>query len=248
METFEEKFDNFIKKGEQIRKDMDFAMLDSLDDDILDWINEAQIFYHEYLKDTSLSNKLDTLFFHGRKKEFPNILSCFKAIRKDKYFMDKINGIKKIEVPAYQAKPLPEYDVFISHANKDKEDFVDKLNDSIAKLGIKIFYDKKELEWGDNWKEKILKGTKNAEFAIIVISNNFFGREWTEKELNEFLNRQNRNGQKLILPILHNISIEDLKKQYPHIADIQAIDSKHHTTDEIGLLLAKQIIKRLKNE
>lgn len=53
---------------------------------------------------------------------------------------------------------------------------------------------------------------EKAEFAIIVISENFFDREWTEKELNEFLNRQNRNGQKLILPIVHNITNEDLQK------------------------------------
>ncbi len=59
---------------------------------------------------------------------------------------------------------------------------------------------KNHFEWGDNWKERILNGTKKAEFAIIVISENFFDREWTERELSEFLNRQNRNGQKLILP------------------------------------------------
>lgn len=92
---------------------------------------------------------------------------------------------------------MPEFDVFISHANKDKENLIEELYQSLNKLGIKIFYDKESLEWGDNWKDRILNGTKKAEFAIIVISENFFDREWTERELNEFLNRQNRNGQKL---------------------------------------------------
>ena len=54
-------------------------------------------------------------------------------------------------------------------------------------MGINIFYDKESLEWGDNWKAVILNGTKKAEFAVIVISENFFDREWTEKELTEFL-------------------------------------------------------------
>lgn len=115
-------------------------------------------------------------------------------------------GVTKVEVPRYQAAELPEYDVFISYANRDKKDFVEDLYKSINKLGIKIFYDKESLEWGDNWKERILNGTKKSEFAVIVISDNFFDREWTEKELREFLNRQNRNGPKLILPILHNIT------------------------------------------
>ena len=74
------------------------------------------------------------------------------------------------------------------------EDLIEELYQSLNKLGIKIFYDKESLEWGDNWKDRILNGTKKAEFAIIVISQNFFDREWTERELNEFINRQNRNG------------------------------------------------------
>ena len=111
---------------------------------------------------------------------------------------------------------------------------------------MSIFYDKESLEWGDNWKERILDGTKKAEFAIIVISENFFDREWTEKELSEFLNRQDRNGQKLILPIVHNITNDDLRKKYPKVAGIQALDSKKYTCDQIALLFARQLIKRLK--
>lgn len=117
----------------------------------------------------------------------------------------------------------------------------------LKKLGVNIFYDKESLEWGDNWKDKILKGTQKAEFAIIVISENFFDREWTERELTEFLNRQNRNRQKVILPILHNITIEQLQEKYPSIADIQAIVSEQYNCDEIALMFAKQLIKRLKS-
>ena len=32
------------------------------------------------------------------------------------------------------------YDVFISHANKDKSDYVDELYLTLRKLGINIFY------------------------------------------------------------------------------------------------------------
>lgn len=139
-----------------------------------------------------------------------------------------------------------EYDVFISHANKDKEDLVEELYQSLKKLDINIFYDKESFEWGDNWKEKILNGTQKAKFAIIVISDNFFGREWTERELSEFLNKQNRNGQKLILPILHNITVSQLYEKYPTVADLQAIESSKYTCDQIAIMFARQLIKRLK--
>ena len=167
------------------------------------------------------------------------MVASLTSISKDRDFIDKMNGVEKVEVPKYQAKTLPEYDVFISHANQDKEELIEELYQSLQKLGISIFYDKESLEWGDNWKERILNG-------IIVISENFFDREWTERELSEFLNRQNRNGQKLILPIVHNITMQQLQEKYPNVADIQAIDSSKYNCDQIALLFAKQLIKRLK--
>lgn len=170
-----------------------------------------------------------------------------ESIKNDTEFVNEMNGVSMINIPKYRAKDVPEYDVFISHANKDKENLIEELYGSLKTLGVKIFYDKESLEWGDNWKDRILNGTKKAEFAIIVISKNFFDREWTERELSEFLNRQNRNGQKLILPILHNITVSQLQEKYPSVANIQAIDSSKYSCDQIALLFARQLIKRLKS-
>lgn len=142
----------------------------------------------------------------------------------------------------------PKYEVFISHASKDKLDYVEQLKTTLDKLNINIFYDKDSIKWGDNWKQRILDGVASSEFAIIVISENFFGREWTEKELHELLNRQNDSGQKIILPLLHNISIRQLEDKYPKVADIHAISTADHSFDEIAFLFAEQLIKRLKEE
>ena len=209
------------------------------------WMDDVQTFYSTYLRSHPLSSRIDTLLF---QRSFDELVAALTSISKDEAFIDKMNGVEKVEVPKYQAKTLPEYDVFISHANKDKEGLIDELYESLNRLGIKIFYDKESLIWGDEWKKQILNGVSKAEFAIIVISKNFFDREWTEKELTQFLNRQNKNGQKLILPILHNISMKQLKDKYPGIADIQAINSKDYTCDQIALLFANILIKRLKSE
>lgn len=207
------------------------------------WMDDVRIFRAKYLSEHPLYSSMESLLFH---RSFSRLVASLTSISKDRDFIDKMNGVEKVEVPKYQAKTLPEYDVFISHANQDKEELIEELYQSLQKLGISIFYDKESLEWGDNWKERILNGTKKAEFAIIVISENFFDREWTERELSEFLNRQNRNGQKLILPIVHNITMQQLQAKYPNVADIQAIDSSKYNCDQIALLFAKQLIKRLK--
>ena len=208
------------------------------------WMNDVQIFYENYLKTHALADRIKPLLFH---RKYSELVSCLTSISKDRKFIDKMNGIQEVAVPKYLAKGIPQYDVFISHANRDKEDFVEELYQAINKLGINIFYDKDVIDWGDNWKNKILEGTKKSEFAIIVISKNFFDREWTEKELAEFLSRQNRNGQKLILPILHNITLTQLQEQYPSVADIQAIESKKYTCDQIAIMFARQLIKSLKS-
>lgn len=209
------------------------------------WMDDVQTFYSNNLKTHPLSSRVNLLLI---QRNFDELVAALTSISNDTAFIDKMNGVEKVEVLKYKAKNLPEYDVFISHANKDKENLIEELYQSLQKLGISIFYDKESLEWGDNWKERILNGTKKAEFAIIVISENFFDREWTERELSEFLNRQNRNGQKLILPIIHNITNEQLKSKYPNVADIQVIDSSDYNCDQIALLFARQLIKRLKSD
>ena len=160
------------------------------------------------------------------------------------HYFDEQNEMNDITAVNVRSNSL--YDVFLSHASADKMGYVEELKQELEKLGINVFYDKDSIGWGDKWKDKILEGTQKAEFAIIVISENFFGREWTEKELNEFLARQNDSGQKIILPILHGITVKQLEEQYPDVADIQGISTEDYSKEQIVILFAKELIKRLK--
>lgn len=251
MADFEEQLDELLTRTKTINPPTNMASIGlnvfDYDQSREVWINDVEIFYNNYLKNHPLGGRIKTLLFHRSQNAYNDLISCLKSISNDRTFIDEMNGISTVGVPKYKAKTLPEYDIFISHANKDKAELIEDLYQSLNKLDVSIFYDKESLEWGDNWKDQILSGTKKAEFAIIVISENFFDREWTERELAEFLNRQNRNGQKLILPILHNITVDQLKEKYPSIADIQAIDSANYNCDQIALLFARQLIKRLKS-
>lgn len=137
---------------------------------------------------------------------------------------------------------IEHYDVFLSHANKDKVSFVDDLKRSFDKLGINIFYDKDSLLWGDSNKERIMRGIACCDFAVIVISNNFFGRDWTERELHELLSRQDKRGNKLILPILYNVSRRSMVKHYPQLDDIQYIISDGTDVSDITIQLARVLL------
>lgn len=91
-----------------------------------------------------------------------------RKYKSDQAFIDKMNGVSMEVAPKYKAKMLPEYDVFISHANADKEALIEELYNSLNKLGVKIFYDKETLEWGDKFKDKILEGTKNQNLQLLL--------------------------------------------------------------------------------
>ena len=198
--------------------------------------------YDIYISDTI---KLCRHHWNGTddRRKFNELSGRLSAIEKniDKYYPEESNMMNKQQLRNNEFK---KYDVFISHANKDKSDYVEDLYLTIKKLGIEVFYDKETFDWGDNWKQKIYDGVESSEFAIIVISNNYFGREWTENELHAFLNRQNSNGEKIILPLLHGISISDLTKQYPELGDIQAICDSQYDVKDVAILFAKQLLKR----
>lgn len=209
--------------------------------DCAKWTQDVRTYNERILKKHPVYQPLkDALFFY----KITTILGCLQSVYEDDEFWSSSNvGL----IPTVKTeRVLAMYDVFVSHANKDKIGYVNELKASLDKLGVSVFYDKDTLEWGDNWKDKILEGVEKAEFAIIVISENFFGREWTEIELTEFLSRQNRNGQKIILPILHGISVAQIQEKYPAVAEIQALDSSKYSCDEIALKFAGQLIKRLK--
>ena len=211
---------------------------------VRDWMRDVQDFSHKYLKIHPIYQLLVSTFNTMGSNRVTSILFYLEKVYCDYDFWDSIE--KQNNLVSEQKKQETTYDVFISHANKDKEEYVEKLKLSFEKLNVKIFYDEDSLEWGDKWKERILDGVSKARFAVIVISENYFGREWTEKELNEFLSRQNASGQKIILPILHNITVEQLREKYPALADIQALDSSKYSCDEIALRFAGIFINKLK--
>ena len=140
-------------------------------------------------------------------------------------------------------KEKTKYDIFISHASKDKIDYVDELVEEIKKVGLTVFYDTESIIWGDCNSKKINEGLSNCKLAVVVISKNYFGRKWTERELYTLLLRQNSEGRKLIMPILHGITKKQLLDHYPELEDIQFKYSKSCSRAEMARILKQEIDK-----
>lgn len=233
-----------LKRGKAIISEEDFRAYNGRSRYSLKaqtWLNDVNLFSYTLPESYPMRKEIQTAYFlRNRQDTLDRMISFLESISSDTSIESFVTKEKDKDM---QSK---KYDVFISHASKDKSTYVNALCSEIKKLGINVFYDKDVFDWGDNWKQKIYEGTEQAEFAIIVISENFFGREWTEIELKQFLERQNACGQKIVLPLLYNISIEELKRKYPMLADIQCLDAKERSKKDICILFAKELIKRLK--
>ncbi len=77
----------------------------------------------------------------------------------------------------------PEWDAFISHASEDKIDFVEPLALELRSRGLKIWYDNFTLTIGDSLRRSIDRGLGHSKFGVVILSPNFFSKEWPQKEL-----------------------------------------------------------------
>lgn len=110
-----------------------------------------------------------------------------------------------------------EYDVFICHASEDKEKCVTELATALKKKGVKVWYDEFSLKLGDRLREKIDEGLNSSRFGVVVLSPNFFRKEWPKDELEGLLAIE-KQGRKVILPVWHRLSVEEVAKYSPILA------------------------------
>ena len=135
------------------------------------------------------------------------------------------------------------YDVFISHASEDKDDFVRPFATLLKEKGLEVWFDEFELRIGDKLRRKIDDGLRKSRYGIVVLSNSFFSKEWPQKELDGLFTIEN-NGQDIILPIWHKISKNEIIKYSPSIAGILAINTSSFSIEEI----TEKIIEKVKQD
>ena len=132
------------------------------------------------------------------------------------------------------------FDVFISHASEDKESLVRPLAVALAHHGFKVWYDEFELKIGDSLSKSIDHGLSNSSYGIVVLSRAFFSKNWPQYEL-EGLTARQMVGEKVVLPIWHGITRDDILRYSPPLADRLAIDSKTNTIQQMVSSVASVI-------
>lgn len=117
-----------------------------------------------------------------------------------------------------------QYDVFISHASEDKEQFVRPLAHALQAAGLKVWYDEFTLKLGDSLRESIDRGLAASRYGLVVLSHKFFSKDWPQRELNGLFARM-KAGERRILPIWHQLSAAQVQQYSPMLSDLVAANS-----------------------
>ncbi|MCE3294901.1 MAG: molecular chaperone Tir [Crocinitomicaceae bacterium] len=132
------------------------------------------------------------------------------------------------------------YDFFISHASEDKNSFVRPLVEALTEKGYRVWYDESSLKIGDSLIQNISNGIKNSLYGIIVLSENFFEKTWTKKELEALISKEIITDDNLILPIWLNIDVKTVYEFSPLLVDKIAIQVNANQVEKAVIEIEKK--------
>lgn len=144
-------------------------------------------------------------------------------------------AIKPNNRPKKAQSSRARHDVFISHASEDKKPFVRDLANEIRSAGISVWYDEFSLKWGDRLRVSIDHGLRDCRYGIVVLSPDFFRKDWPLDEL-EGLFALEENGKTKILPIWHNLDKHQVAQFSPMLAGRMAMPSNKPISEIIEKL------------
>ena len=133
------------------------------------------------------------------------------------------------------------YDVFLSHASEDKDEIARPLAVMLQERGLRVWYDEFELRIGDNLVAKLNAGISASRFGIIVLSDAFFAKRWTNHELDS-LEYLAVTEDRVLFPIWHNITASEVRVYRPSLANIFARSTATYTIEEIANDIHKTIM------
>lgn len=137
--------------------------------------------------------------------------------------------------------PNYDWDLFICHAWEDKETLVRPLAELLRSLGLNVWYDEFTLRIGDSLFRSIDQGLAKSRYGLVVISKALFTKEIPQHELRGLLTRQLHEGRKVLLPIWHGVTKEEVLAFSPPLTDPIALRTADMGAEDIGLQIFAEV-------
>lgn len=130
---------------------------------------------------------------------------------------------------------------FLSYASED-EALAREIAGGLKSHGFDVWYAKTSLKVGHILLDEIEKGMTNATAGILILSNAYLKKGWTNYEMDTLI-RQHIEDGKLLLPVWHNVSKHSVDMRHPGLARIVALESSvglRKLVSDLGAALSRQ--------
>jgi hypothetical protein len=126
------------------------------------------------------------------------------------------------------------HDVFICHATEDKDSAARPVAKGLSSAGLSVWYDEFSLTLGDSLRRSIDRGLADSRYGVVILSPSFFKKNWPQAELDGLFAKE-ISGDKMILPLWHDLDRKDVLEKSPLLADRVAAK----TSDGIDAVIEK---------
>lgn len=131
------------------------------------------------------------------------------------------------------------WDVFVAHAAQDIQ-FVRTLCRAMRVYHLRVWIDRDELTIGDSIRRTIDTALPQCRYGVVVFSPNSIGRTWLHREL-DALTQLETDDRKVILPVLHGITLAELDAVTPLFSGRLGLSTKDHTVERQAYEIARAI-------
>ncbi len=130
-----------------------------------------------------------------------------------------------------------EYDSFLSYARIDGSEVATELRNALESLGVAVWFDAVAIVPGRSQSLQMDAGLRKARSGIAVLTPSYLtGRFWTERELGVLL------GKSTLIPVLHNVTFEDVKEYSGILPDLAGFTTKHDSVGDIAKKIAAAVL------
>ena len=133
-------------------------------------------------------------------------------------------------------------DIFLSHANADKEYYIVPFTRLLEAREISYWLDEAELKWGHSLLQLISQGLEWSRFVMVFLSEAFLSRKWPEAELRAALTREIETGEIRVLPVFI-ANKEKILEHHPFLRDKKWMhwgEGLHTIVDNLECLLGRR--------
>lgn len=219
----------------------DIHKLERYQKNLLKYEKEMTQLMEQILKNNEDINRYKERVDKEQKREYDKMINSIQAqtgankkhMNSVSDISEKINQLVEDVKNTASEKEIIEFDVFLSHSSLDKEVFVSELSDKLNEKGLKVFEDVKIFKIGQSQTDMMNMGILNSRFVVVFLSANFIKSGWSDYEFKSFLNREINEKKIIILPIWHDVSVEDVRHYNPYLVDKFALRTNKFTIDEI---------------